>query len=182
MRRTFLPLIAIATLCLALVGSPAFAGGGPDKVFAGKILTSDKKFPSYAKSQSAYVAALRKQSKTNFQEDKAKQTWKIYFAAFFKKGLPDIEVQVKLYDIGQRQKVLLASFEQFVDQRGQTALLSFFSLDRKQVGVNKQLLMVIESGGKPLASGKFRILGQEERLTGKVDFSEEDTKRGDDDE
>jgi hypothetical protein len=56
--------------------------------------------------------------------------------------------------------VLLASFEQFVDQRGQTALLSQFTLERKLVGVNKQVLMVIEVGGRPVASGKFKILGR----------------------
>ena len=86
MRRSFVPVIAILTLVLSLVAaSPARAGGGPDKVFAGKILTSDKKFPTSAKSAGAYTAALRKQSKNQFWEDKTKQTWKIHFAAFFKK-------------------------------------------------------------------------------------------------
>ncbi|MBP8809982.1 MAG: hypothetical protein KBG48_34490 [Kofleriaceae bacterium] len=182
MRRTFLPLVAMLSLALSFLGASAQAGGGPEKVFAGKILTSDKKYPSYAKSPAAYVATLKKQSKVNFFEDKAKQTWKIYFAAFFKKGLTDIEVAVKLYDVGQRQKVLLASFEQFVDQRGQKALLSHFTLERKHVGVNKHLLMVIEVSGRPVASGKFKILGEEERLSGKVDFTDEDTKRTEDDE
>ncbi|MEZ4402671.1 MAG: hypothetical protein R3B06_21805 [Kofleriaceae bacterium] len=168
-------------LVLAWTAPTAQAGGGPDKVFAGKILTSDKKFPSSAKSASAYVSALKKQNKSNFWEDKDKQTWKIYFAAFFKQGLTDIEVVVKLYDVSSRQRVLLASFEQYVDQRGQKALLSQFTLDRKLVGVNKQVLMVLEVSGRPVASGKFKILGQEERASGKVDFTEEDTKRNDDD-
>ena len=183
MRRSTVAVIAVLTLALSLVAArPARAGGGPDKVFAGKILTSDKKFPSYAKSTGAYISALRKQNKAVFWEDKAKQSWKIHFAAFFKKGLTDIEVAVKLYDIGTAQKALLGSFEQFVDQRGQTALLSSFTLERKQIGVNKHVLMVIEVGGRAVASGKFKLLGQEERLSGKVDFSEDDTKRSDDDE
>ena len=183
MRRSFVPVIAILTLVLSLVAaSPARAGGGPDKVFAGKILTSDKKFPTSAKSAGAYTAALRKQSKNQFWEDKTKQTWKIHFAAFFKKGLTDIEVVVKLYDVTNAQKNLMASFEQYVDQRGQTALLSQFTLERKLVGVNKQVLMVIEVGGRSVASGKFKILGQEERLSGKVDFSEDDTHKTDDEE
>lgn len=189
MRRSFapaavLPAVAVAvTLALSLFAArPAAAGGGPEKVFAGKILTSDKKFPSYAKSPAAYTAALRKQNKANFWEDKAKKSWRIYFAAFFKKGLSDIEVVVKLYDLNSSPKALIGSFEQYVEQRGQTALLSNITLQREQVGVNRNVLMVIEVGGRAVASGKFKLLGEVERLSGKVDFSEEDTRKSDDDE
>ena len=182
MRRSF-PIIVAVTLVLSLFAArPAVAGGGPDKVFAGKILTSDKKFPSYAKSQAAYTAALRKQNKANFWEDKAKKSWRIYFAAFFKKGLTDIEVVVKLYDINSSPKALIGSFEQFVEQRGQTALLSNITLEREQIGVNRNVLMVIEVGGRAVAAGKFKLLGEVERHSGKVDFSEDDTRKGDDDE
>ena len=77
---------------------------------------------------------------------------------------------------------MIASFEQFVDQRGQRALLSQFTLERKHVGVNRQVLMQIEVQGRVVASGKFKILGEEERHSGKVDFSDEDTKKGDGEE
>ena len=173
----------VIVLALSYLGAgTALAQRSPDKVFAGKILTSDKKFPTYAKSPSAYVAALKKQSKGSFWEDKQKQTWKVHFAAFFKKGLTDIEVVVKLYDTATATKTLLASFEQYVDQRGQTALLSSFTLDRKTVGVNKAVLMTIEVGGRVVASGRFKIMGEAERYSGKVDFSDEDTQKRDDDE
>jgi len=181
-------LSVVILIALAFVGSGTFgartahADRTPDKVFAGKILTSDKKFPTFAKSGGAYVAALKKQSKANFLEDKAKGTWKIYFAAFFKKGLSDIEVVVKLYDVSTSSKAMMASFEQYVDQRGQTALLSQFTLDKKLVGVNKSVLMTIEVGGKVVASGKFKILGEGERYTGKVDFSDDDTNKKDDED
>lgn len=170
----------IVALGLTVFARAAEAQKGPEKVFGGKIMVSDKKYPSYAKSVPAYVAAIKKQSKTKFWEDKQKQTWKIYFAAFFKKPLNDIEVVVKLYDVGGGQRMLIASFEQFVDQRGGQALLSNFTLERKHVGVNKHVLMVLEVQGRTVATGKFDILGQEERYTGKVDFSDEDTKKNDD--
>ncbi|MBL8121030.1 MAG: NAD-dependent epimerase/dehydratase family protein, partial [Anaerolineae bacterium] len=51
-----------------------------------------------------------------------------------------VDAVVKLYDVTNAQKNLMASFEQYVDQRGQTALLSQFTLERKLVGVNKQVL------------------------------------------
>ena len=183
MRRSFAPVFVALTLVLSLFAArPALAGGGPEKAFAGKILTSDKKFPSYAKSPAAYTAALRKQNKANFWEDKAKKSWRIYFAAFFKKGLTDIEVIVKLYDVNSSPKALIGSFEQYVDQRGQMALLSNITLQRDQVGVNRNVLMVIEVGGRAVASGKFKLLGEEERHSGKVDFTDDDTRKGDDEE
>ena len=57
----------------------------PNRVFNGKIMTSAKRYPTSAKSQSAYVAAIRKQSTSNFMEDKTDHTWMVYFAAFLKK-------------------------------------------------------------------------------------------------
>lgn len=178
-----LPWLFVSALFgLTLFARAAEAQKGPEKVFAGKVMVSDKKYPSYAKSVGAYISQIKKQSKSNFWEDKTKGSWKIYFAAFFKQPLSDIEVIVKLYDIGSASRTMIASFEQFVDQRGQRALLSQFTLERKHVGVNRQVLMQIEVQGRVVASGKFKILGEEERHSGKVDFSDEDTKKGDGEE
>jgi hypothetical protein len=80
---------------------------------------------------------------------------------------------------------LLATIEQFTDERGQTSLLSKMNLDRKTVGVNKDILMVVESKGRVLASTRFRILGEAEKFSGKVNFSQEEAsgkKKLDDDE
>lgn len=176
-----LPVVLISALLgLVLLAKPASAQKGPEKTFGGKVMVSDKKYPTYAKSVGAYIAAIKKNTKTNLWEDKAKQSWKVHIAAFFKQPLPDIEVQVKIYDVGSGSRQLLASFEQYLEQRGQRSLLSQFTLERKHVGVNKHVLIVIESGGRTFATGKFKLLGEEERYTGKVDFSDEDTKKNDD--
>ena len=178
MQSRSLSVLAALFVAFALLAGSAAADSNPEKVFAGKIVTSDKKFPMRAKSGSAFVSAIRRQTKASFMEDKAKQTWKIYFAAFFRKPLNDIEVVVKLYDDGQPGRPMVASFEQYLGERGQRALLSDFVLERKLVGVNRDLKMTIEVGGQVVASGKFKILGEAERFTGKVDFSADE----DDDE
>jgi len=68
----------VAALVLGLVASTATAGPkGPEKVFAGKVIVSNKRFPTYAKSASAYVSAIKKQSKRDFQENKEDGTWKV---------------------------------------------------------------------------------------------------------
>jgi hypothetical protein len=151
--------------------------------FAGRIMLSDKRFPASAKSLAAFNAQVNKQSKTNFPEDKEKKNWVIYFAGFLKAPLNDVEYIVKLYELTGKSQQLLQSFEQFTDERGQTALLSKMTLDHQSVGVNKELLMTLESKGKVLASARFKILGQGEKYTGKVDFSEDEAngKKKDDD-
>ena len=54
---------------------------------------------------------------------------------------------------------------------GVQSLLSNIVLTRDQFGVNRKILVTIESLGKVVASGRFQILGEAEKYSGKVDFS-----------
>lgn len=175
-------VLAFGIVLGALVARPAFAEN-PNQAFNGRIMLSSKRFPTSARSAAAYTAAIRKQAQTNFVEAKDSHTWKIYFAGFLKAPLNDLEYVIKLYDVTGKQQQLLVSFDQFTDERGQKTILSNMTLDKKQVGVNKELLMTMESKGKVLASSKFKILGEGERFSGKVNFSEDEANgKGSDDE
>ena len=175
-------LILLVTL-VAFVGSAAAdKAEKPNPAFAGKIMLSDKRFPTQAKSLAAFNAQVKKQSKVNFAESKENKNWKIHFAGFLRTPLNDVEYLVKIYELTGGRQQLLVTFEQFTDQRGQTALMSNMTLERKVVGVNKELLLVMESKGKQLATARFKILGEGERYTGKVDFSEEEANKGSKDE
>ncbi len=172
MHRSWLLNVLAVLAVIALTSSPALASG-PEKVFAGQIMMSEKPYPSYAKSKAAYTAAIRKQSKKSFAEDKQKEQWRIHFAAFLKAPLPDLEISVKLFEVAGKSQTLLTSFEQFTDERGQRTIISKLVLDKKQVGVNKELLMVMDYRGKVLATGRFKILGEGDKSTGKVDFNDD---------
>ncbi|HEY4238924.1 MAG TPA: hypothetical protein VGM88_03880 [Kofleriaceae bacterium] len=176
-------LVPLAVAAVLASARPA-AAQSPNVAFAGKVMLSDHRFPGSAKSPGAYTAAIRKQSKSQFFEDKESHTWKIYFAGFLTKPLDDVEYVVKLYELQGRTQQLLVSFEQYADQRGEKTILSNMTLDKKQVGVNKQLLITMESKGHILASSYFKILGEGEKFSGKVNFSEEDAdgKKKDDDD
>jgi len=171
--------IAVSTLlitALFFVARPADAN--PNKVFAGRIMTSEKRFPTQAKSAAAYTAQIKKQSKSNFYEDKEKKAWTVHFIGFLKTPLNDVEYMVKIYELGGRSQQLLTSFEQFTDERGQKTLTSKVILERKSFGVNKELLITMESKGKVLASGRIKILGEGDKFTGKVNFSDEEAAKG----
>jgi len=160
--------------CVVLVfAAGSAAAQDPNQVFKGRIITSTKRFPLNAKSKDAYIATVRKQAATNFQENKEDHKWKIYFAAFLKVPLNDLEYVVKFYDVRAGQQLLGAS-EAFNQERGQKTIVSNITLDKKSFGVNKELLMTIESNGTVLASGRFKILGEGEKYSGKVNFSEDE--------
>ncbi|MEO8703495.1 MAG: hypothetical protein ABI867_25835 [Kofleriaceae bacterium] len=165
---------SVLAVCMCFGSAFADKAEKPNATFAGRIMLSDKRFPQQAKSLGAFNAQVRKQSKSNFAENKEGKNWKINFAGFLKAPLNDVEYVVKIYELNGRGQQLLVTFEQFTDQRGQAALMSSMTLERKQVGVNKELLITMESKGKVLASARFKILGDGERYTGKVNFSEEE--------
>lgn len=176
-------LVSSFAVLVLVLGVRSAAAQNPNQVFAGRIMMSSKRFPQSASSGSAYIAAIRKQAQTNFVEAKDTHTWKIYFAGFLKMPLNDLEYAIKLYDVSGKGQQLLVSFDQFTDERGQKTIVSNMTLDKKQVGVNKELLMVMESKGKVLASSRFKILGEGEKFSGKVNFTEEEAngKKTDDD-
>jgi MYXO-CTERM domain-containing protein len=148
--------------------------GKPERRFRGKVLTSSKSFPTSARSESAYIAKVRKHTKSKFWEDKEKKEWKIYFIAFFKAPLDSMEVRIRIHDITNRGgKRMLSSFDQFVD-RCATSYASNMVLKRERFGVNKKLLVTVETiGGTVLSSGKIEIRGEADKFTGKADFSDE---------
>jgi hypothetical protein len=167
-------------LAIALVlGLTTLASAGKvEKQLGGKIFLSDKRFPTSAKSASAFISKVKKQSKAKFQENKGKQEWKIYFAAFFKKPLPDIEYFVKIIDVTEG-KVQKAKFEQYANGN-ETSILSYIVLDRKSFGVNRKLIIqILDQNERVIASTKpFKIQGEAERYTGRADFSEEEAAGG----
>jgi hypothetical protein len=166
-------IAVLVALVVGLLVAPA-AAQDPNSVFAGKILMSTKRFPASSKSADAYIASMKKQAQDVFNEDKSSGTWKIYMTGFFKSALDDVEYTVKIYDITTKGQQLLVSFDQYTDTRGEKSVNTNMTLDKKQVGVNKQLMITMESKGHVLASARFTIKGEGEHYSGKVDFSEDD--------
>jgi hypothetical protein len=165
----------VLALALVLVSGGFAHADKVSKKFAGQILLSDKRFPHSAKSVSGYISALKKQKKSKFQENEDKGEWKIYVAAFFKKPLNDLEYTIKFLDDSGR--LVGTPFEQYADSSATNSLLTDITLDKKTFGVNKRLMIVIEQGGKTIATGKFQILGKAEHYSGKVDFSNDDNSQ-----
>lgn len=158
--------------------------GKPEKTFGGQVLVSKKGFPTWATSVSSYISKVRKNNEKKFWEDEDKKQWKVEFIAFFKRPLDDMEVSIRLWDVSRGQKRMVSSFDQFLD-RCATSYASSMTLKREAFGVNKQIVVTVESRkAGVLATGKFEILGKADKFTGKADFSDEivPEKKPDEDE
>ena len=169
-------LVVLAAVAMGLALSATSIGvaqANPERVFRGQILTSSKAFPTQAKSKRAYVRKLKKLKKTRFVENTKTQSWKIYYAAFFRRPLNDLEVTVKLYDITNGRKKMINSYEQYLSRRGERSVISHITLERQFFGVNKRILMVMETRHYVLAQARFFIIGEGEKSSGEVDFTKD---------
>jgi MYXO-CTERM domain-containing protein len=156
------------------------AVGKVERALGGQIITSKKDFPGgdFDSAQS-YINKVKGQKDTKFWEDKANKSWKVYFAAFFKTPVDELEVQIRLIDVTGGGSQQITKFAQDLDFRCETSIISNMKLDRESFGVNKKLQMVMEtSRGSRLAVGTFEILGEAEKYTGKAVFTDEDTREG----
>ena len=174
MRHVLASLIALAAF--TFVASTAQAAKKPEDVFGGRVMCSDKSYPLESKSAAAYITQVKKQSKDRFQEDKEKGQWKIYYAAFFKKPLNDLEIKVTIYDVTDGSQRFIDSWEEFLNERGQRVITGNLKLKKQdgKVNPNSKILMVMESKGSIVATASFYILGEGKKFTGKVEFSEEE--------
>lgn len=180
MRRLHVPVLLS---CVVMLLSAQAEARKPEDVFGGKILLSSKPFPTEAKSANQYVSKLKSLSKKEFWEDKEKKQWKIYYAAFFKKPANDLEVLVRFYDISDGTKRVVEAYEQYLEERGQRAIIGNVKLRRGDgaggYAPNSRIMMTMEVHGKVVAEATFKIGGEGKKFTGKVTFTEEETREAD---
>ena len=177
-------LCGTAAFLLVLFAVRAGSAGAkkPEDVFGGKILISNQPFPTQAKSVDAYVGALKKNIKEVIEEDKENKQWRVYFAAFLKQPINDIEVSVKVIDITNGARRQVDSFEQYLSNKTARAYVSSVTLKRGDglsgYEPNSKLQMILDYRGRVVAQAVFVIKGEGRKYKGTVDFSEEEAAKG----
>jgi hypothetical protein len=168
----------IAVLGIVLLSSSA-QGRKVEDVFRGKVVITTKRAPARFSNASAFVRFLQSNRKEHIWPDKKnKKEWRYEFMAFFARPLNDIEVTVKFFDVTEGKKFIAAdSF--YLSGRGQRILASSMVLNRPRFNVDRKYNMVVTNpkGGTALAVATFWLRGEKERFSGKVTFSDADTKR-----
>jgi hypothetical protein len=168
-------------LALALVApfSAASAKGTqPEDLLKGKIIISDKMLPTKWASVGGYVSQLKAMSKSTLWYDKKTGKLTVQYAAFFAKPVDDVQVNLVLYDITGGAHTQKVSTENFM-QKGDRVLFNSVVFDKEDIEGNKKYLMTIEDRRRVIAAGTFILREEGPHYSGKVTFTDEDTKQKD---
>jgi hypothetical protein len=164
-------------LCVA-VGAAIAAN--PEDVFRGQIIITKKRLPLRFSSQAAFIAELQRSKidKINPTEEKDADhgVWNLEYIAFFAQPLNDSEIQVKFYDITNGGQKYVAGDPQYTREKGSRIFGSSIQLAKPEFDVRKHYYMTVESGRRVIAATKFWLLGKGANYSGKVEFSDEETK------
>jgi hypothetical protein len=164
-------IVAAATLLPALTSAAK-----PEDVFKREVVLVAKRVPVQFKSADAFIRFLRENRAVHIWPAKTKRAWKFSYMSFFAAPLDDIQVQVRLSDVTDGTARFVAAFDQFTTERGQRILSSDLDLAEPEFQPNRQYKIEIVSRGRVMASTKFWLRGQGERYSGRVSFTEEETR------
>jgi hypothetical protein len=165
--------VIAACVCL---GALAFARGPvPEDILKGKVIISDHSFPMSWSSVSSYVSTLKNMNKGTLWYDKKTGKLTFQYAAFFAQPVNDVQVMLNLIDItngGHTQKV---QTEQFME-KGKRVLFNSVVFDKEDIEGNKKYMVTITDRGRVIASGTFILREEGPHYSGKVTFTDDDTK------
>ena len=159
--------------------APPASAAKPEDVFKGKIIITKNRMPMRFSSEGQFVAALQKNKTDKIwpaEEKGDTGKWNIEYIAFIATPLNDSEIQVKFFDITGGDKKYVAGDPQYTRDKGSRVFGSSITLAKPEFDVRKHYMMTIESRGRSIATTTFWLLGKGAQYSGKVEFSDADTR------
>lgn len=176
MRKGFILSSFLVVFSLLLPPGEAHARRTAASVFKGKVIITNKRAPTRYSSENSFIRFLKKNRiKSIWPDKKKKGEWRFEFLAFFARPLNDLEATVKFYDITEGKKFIAA--DTVYTERGQRILASSMVLDKPRFSVNRKYMMfVVTARNVVIASTMFWLRGKAEQYSGKVTFTDEETR------
>ncbi|MCU1280229.1 MAG: hypothetical protein JWM53_3775 [bacterium] len=170
----------VIAACLLVGAVAAFAKGPvPEDYLKGKIIISDRSFPMSWTSVGSYVSTLKNMNKGTIWYDKKTGKATVQYAAFFAQPVNDVQVMLNLIDITNGAHVQKVQTEQFME-KGKRVLFNSVVFDKEDIEGNKKYLLTIEDRRRVIASGTFILRVEGPHYSGKVTFTDDDTKTSSD--
>ncbi len=141
---------------------------------AGKVALSKAALPG-KKGERAYGQALEKSARGRaiFWQDAKTRAWTIHYAAVTRQ--PVLDATITIYDVSHGKRLVLTKDKMLYKQS--RIVSGSLELDPDDViDANRRLLLVVENGGRVVASRVFYIQGKVERKKRdhSIDFSAEE--------
>jgi hypothetical protein len=163
-----------------LLGATAFAKGPvPEDYLKGRVIISDHSVPMSWRSVSSYVSTLKSMNKGTLWYDRKTGKVTLQYAAFFARPVNDVQVMLNLYDITGGAHVQKVSTEQFMEQ-GKRVLFNSVVFDKEDIEGNKKYMLTIEDRHRIIAAGTFILRAEGPHYSGKVTFTDDETKTNSD--
>lgn len=179
-RLSLVRAVVVASAAVLLSGGAARAAK-PEDVFKGKIIITKDRLPMRFSSPGAFISAIqsKKIDKVWPTEEKGADhgVWDLEYIAFFAQPLSDNEIQIKFYDITNGDRKFVAGDPQYTREKGSRIFSASIQLAKPEFDVNKHYMMTIESGHRAIATTSFWLRGKGANYSGKVEFSDEDTRK-----
>jgi len=167
----------LALVMLFMFAGPAIvvAKQVPEDMLKGRVIMSDKALPTHWNSVGSYVAQLKGMNKNVFWYDKKTGKATIQYAAFFAQPVNDVQVDLVIYDVTAGAHTQKVSTETFLN-RGDRVQFNTVTLDKQDIEGNKKYLFSVEWKHRTIASSTFTLRQEGEHYSGKVSFSDDETK------
>jgi hypothetical protein len=102
--------------------------------------------------------------------------WKANMLVTFNTSPGDLEYQVLFYDVDEGARRLVQEMSTFLNDRSQKTYLQKIVLERPRFKPNRNMEVVVTVRRAEVGYLKFGVLGQEPKRSGKVEFTDEETK------
>jgi hypothetical protein len=169
----------VIAFVLALAGAAVAKGPVPEDYLKGRIIISDRRLPTSWQSVGSYVSTLKNMNKGTIWYDKKSGKLTVQYAAFFAQPVNDVQVMMFLYDVTNGGHQLKTSTEQFLN-KGDRVLFNSVEFDKEDIEGNKKYMITLNSKGRIIATGTFILREEGPHYSGKVTFTDDDTKTNSD--
>jgi len=147
-------LVFTATVPQAAVAAP---GRKPEDALKGRIILSERPFPSSFPSDASFIAHMRKADTKGFKYG-GRDKIPVEFMAFFAQPINVTQLQGTLYDVTERLE-MRENFPIYPGTKGGRVLASYFEMRKETIETEHRYKLVITSGfrGVVLAEADFAV-------------------------
>jgi hypothetical protein len=151
MRNVLWGLAAISLACSGVAEAK-----GPEDLLKGQLILSDKKLPMSWRSARAYARKL-KRLRRKVLSFGSKGKIHLHYAAFFAKPVNDVQVDVVVYDVTERERAKKTAWETFLARRGDRAVFGDVEISEDDLPPNRRYELVVVFRGRALAKAEITL-------------------------
>lgn len=142
--------VILTVMSLTVISMPSAFAQTPEKKFAGKIIVSEKRFPSRFDSDEAMIKHMKK-ANTHELFASGESDWEFEYMAFLKKPVGTLQAAVTFYDVSNPgSETLIDTYTFYPDKTSHKIINGFQRLARGKFQKDRKYLMVFSRGyGQP---------------------------------